>query len=158
MRSRRTKKPSVSVLRACITVAGANCPDAALVLNRTNFYRARHQVGPLVWDDALAAGSAAYAKVLAKACVLQHSDTKTYGENLMMVQQLPKPDNTCSIGIHSWYGEVKNYIFNTQRVRGPGKACTCRAFRSLAGYSGIRSGWVRLRWARSLTHASIAQE
>ncbi len=32
---------------------------------------------------------------------------------LPQVQQLPKPDNTCLIGVRSWYGEVKNYIFET---------------------------------------------
>ncbi|GLC44735.1 hypothetical protein PLESTF_001938800 [Pleodorina starrii] len=94
------------------TLSGG-CPDAAGILNLTNFYRARHQAPALTWNASLAAASAAYAQKLADGgCTLKHSGGRDYGENLMMVQRAPKPDNNCTVAARSWYSEVQDYDFS----------------------------------------------
>jgi uncharacterized protein YkwD len=99
-----------------VHAGGGNCPDAATLLNLTNVYRVRHQASPMNWSDSLAAAATAYAQKLAKnGCQLVHSGVKDAGENLMMWQGYPKPDNSCTGAIRSWYGEVKNYNFNAPR-------------------------------------------
>ncbi|GIM12035.1 hypothetical protein Vretimale_15488 [Volvox reticuliferus] len=93
-------------------ITGGNCPDAETVLTQHNFYRARHQAGALRWSPTLAADSTAYAQLLARqGCSLRHSYGRDYGENLMLVQQVPKPDDTCNLAVRSWYDEVQDYDF-----------------------------------------------
>ncbi|GIM12013.1 hypothetical protein Vretimale_15470, partial [Volvox reticuliferus] len=95
------------------SVSGGNCPDALEILDRHNFFRARHQAPPLEWDEDLAAASTSYAQLLAsQGCPLRHSTGRDYGENLLLTQGVPKPDSSCIPAIISWYSEVKYYDFD----------------------------------------------
>lgn len=64
-----------------------------------NVARARHGVPDLVWDESLAASSAAWAK----NCRFSHSRT---GENLCAGH---KDWNAC---ISAWYNEIASYTFS----------------------------------------------
>ncbi|GIM12019.1 hypothetical protein Vretimale_15482 [Volvox reticuliferus] len=95
------------------TPPGGNCPDALEILNRHNFFRARHQAPPLEWDDELAAASTSYAQLLAsQGCPLRHTYNVNYGENLFALTVYPKPDMSCTPAVISWYREVDDYDFD----------------------------------------------
>ncbi|GLI70341.1 hypothetical protein VaNZ11_015300, partial [Volvox africanus] len=95
---------------------GTSCPDAEYVLNKHNTYRGKHQAGALQWSVILAQSATAYAQELArKGCPLWHSPGNDVGENLLVTQRVPKPDNTCGMAVQAWYEEVKDYDFSTPR-------------------------------------------
>ncbi|GIL67279.1 hypothetical protein Vafri_20710 [Volvox africanus] len=97
-------------------LGGTSCPDAEFVLARHNVYRGRHQARPLRWSVILAESATAYAQQLARqGCPLTHSPDNDIGENLLVSQRVPKPDNTCGMAAQAWYGEVQDYEFNTSR-------------------------------------------
>ncbi|GIL67258.1 hypothetical protein Vafri_20690 [Volvox africanus] len=110
------KDTDYSIAAAEDGVPGGNCPDAQVILDRHNVYRARHQAPPLGWDEDLAAAATAYAQQLAsQGCPLRHSTGRDYGENLLLTQGYPKPDSYCTLAVNSWYDEVENYDFTAPR-------------------------------------------
>ncbi|GIL92976.1 hypothetical protein Vretimale_15483 [Volvox reticuliferus] len=92
---------------------GGNCPDAQALLELNNLFRVRHQAPPFQWNPSLAASSAVYAQQLADdSCQIKHSNSRSYGENLLSMQAIPKPDNSCASAVQSWYNEVQFYNFS----------------------------------------------
>ena len=70
-------------------------------LDAHNTYRVRHQVDPLVWDDAVAASAQSWAD----GCVFEHSGVG-YGENLAWGHSSMKA------AIDVWYDEVSRYDYS----------------------------------------------
>ncbi|EFJ53192.1 hypothetical protein VOLCADRAFT_55219, partial [Volvox carteri f. nagariensis] len=95
---------------------GSNCPDAKTILERHNWYRARHQTPALQWDAEMAAEATAYAHVLARRdCILAHSMGMD-GENLVTKRGYPSIDSTCILAPTAWYREVMYYNFDAKRL------------------------------------------
>ncbi|GLI70344.1 hypothetical protein VaNZ11_015305 [Volvox africanus] len=92
---------------------GSICPDTQSLLERKNLYRVLHQAPAFQWNLSLAASAAVYAQQLAgDSCQIKHSSSRSYGENLFSIQAIPKPDNSCSVAVQSWYSEVQFYNFS----------------------------------------------
>jgi len=78
-------------------------------LKEHNLNRAKHDDTPnLTWDDTLASGAQQWANRLANMGRLQHSSSRSYGENLYMAGGWGTPA-TCKSATSSWYAEIKKY-------------------------------------------------
>ena len=68
-----------------------------------NLNRAKHDDTPnLTWDDTLASGAQQWANRLANMGRLQHSSSRSYGENLYMAGGWGTPA-TCKSATSSWW-------------------------------------------------------
>ncbi|EFJ53190.1 hypothetical protein VOLCADRAFT_86225 [Volvox carteri f. nagariensis] len=100
---------------------GGKCNDTEAVLEKTNLYRVRHQSRPMVWSETLAASAQAYAEYLAqRECVLQHSMSNYFGENLMMVWR-----SSFQMGCGVAIGDIE-IDMNSRLYQGSCKMVVCR--------------------------------
>ncbi|XP_070551500.1 venom allergen 5-like isoform X2 [Ptychodera flava] len=75
-----------------------------------NYFRCLHGVGPLKWDDKLAAFARTVASDNAARGYIHHSDSD-YGENIAM-QQLQGEKQATGYGfVKMWYDEIEMYNF-----------------------------------------------
>jgi uncharacterized protein YkwD len=87
-------------------------PDAQILVDEHNRYRAEHCADPLTWDDELAAVAQAWADKLEDAgCAFEHSSTP-YGENLAAGSSGAMPPEDV---VAMWYREVDAYDFKKGR-------------------------------------------
>ncbi|KAG2323569.1 hypothetical protein Bca52824_016782 [Brassica carinata] len=89
--------------------------ETLLVHNRV---RAEVGVGPMVWDNKLAAFAQNYANVRSKDCALQHSTDEMYGENIAAGWLKSKESMSGPIAAKLWYGEKKFYNYETNKCSG----------------------------------------
>ena len=64
---------------ACATVTAA---DKAELVAQHNAWRAKYNVPPLVWDDAVAHTAQQWAEILARSGTFTHRPDTPYGENI----------------------------------------------------------------------------
>lgn len=73
------KADAAAAAEGRVSAQAAATPALQAVLTAHNIYRARHSAPAMTWDDAAAAGAAAYAA----RCIWQHDANRgPYGENL----------------------------------------------------------------------------
>ena len=99
-RNSTTPRPPTS---AALTKLSA---DATAALTRHNFYRRRHQVADLIWDDAIAASAAKWVA----GCPQGHSGYAGMGENMAWATS-----KTVKGMVDMWYNEVScmGYVMYT---------------------------------------------
>lgn len=77
-----------------------------------NTYRAKHHAKPILHEESISVFSQSYADKLISTNKFEHSNNKSYGENLAFFGGL-KNDQLTLIkkAIDNWYSEVKLYDF-----------------------------------------------
>lgn len=90
----------------------------AETLDVHNRVRAEVGVGPMVWDNKLAAFAQNYANVRSRDCALQHSPDEMYGENIAGGWLKSKESMSGPIAAKLWYGEKKFYNYETNKCSG----------------------------------------
>ena len=93
-----------------------------------NILRRAHGSQALVWSQELGDAAQKWCENLALRDELQHDnktmDSKNQGENLAAITVMdpqrngPSP-NACVLVVGEWYGELKNYNFQTGLPKGP---------------------------------------
>ncbi|KAI3991463.1 hypothetical protein MKX01_000550 [Papaver californicum] len=79
-----------------------------------NEARADVNVGPLIWDNNVAAYATNYANQRAGDCSLTHSTGGPYGENLAM----SSADLTAADAVKLWVDEISNYDYQSNSCQG----------------------------------------
>ncbi|PIN16200.1 Defense-related protein containing SCP domain [Handroanthus impetiginosus] len=82
-----------------------------------NAARAQVQVGPIAWDDNVAAFAQSYANQRIGDCNLVHSGNKQYGENIAWGTDL-----TGQAAVDMWVSEKPNYDYSSNSCVG-GSQC-----------------------------------
>jgi hypothetical protein len=96
-----------------------------------NNYRTKHQATPLTWDNNIAAFSQQWSFYLLSNNLFQHSQNKSYGENLAMFQGYGSNIlELFKMAIDSWYNEVKSYDFNSPGFSSGTGHFTCLVWKS----------------------------
>ncbi|XP_072951953.1 pathogenesis-related protein PR-1 type-like [Typha angustifolia] len=91
------------------TTSAQNSPQD--FLDPHNAARAEVNVGPLSWDDNVAAFAQDYANQRAGDCALQHSGTSLYGENIYMGPA--GASWTAANAVDLWVKEKQYYDYNS---------------------------------------------
>ncbi|KAK1323781.1 hypothetical protein QJS10_CPA02g00038 [Acorus calamus] len=121
---------TLGTLMVVRTTQAQNSPQD--FLDAHNAARAHVGVGPMSWDDTVAAYARDYAHKRAADCTLEHSDPGgLYGENIF---EGSGSDWTASDAVNLWVEEVKDYDYNSN---------TCAAGQVCGHYTQVV-------WARSV--------
>lgn len=90
-------------------------------VNAHNNARSQVGVGPISWDDSVAAFAQSYARQRAGDCLLQHSGSQQYGENIA-IGGGSGFDFTGQNAVNLWVQEQKDYDYKSNTCA-PGKVC-----------------------------------
>ena len=103
----------------------------AEISNYINTYRAIHQSPPLTWDDTIATFSQEWANTLLAENRFQHSENKSYGENLAYYQGYGTDIMTLlKKAVHDWYNEHALYDYNNPGFSSGTGHFTCLVWKS----------------------------
>ncbi|XP_021911913.1 pathogenesis-related protein 1-like [Carica papaya] len=128
--------PLVVALLATINICHAqNSPQD--FLNAHNAARARDGVGPMRWDNKVAAFAQNYVNQLKSTCRLVHS-SGPYGENLAW----GSPDLAGTAAVKMWVDEKPFYDYNSNTCA-PGKVCG--HYTQVVWRNSVRLGCARAR-------------
>ena len=95
---------------ACISLAD----DSSFkdnILKRHNYYRQKHGVDALTWNEEVAAYARQWAETLASQNAMRHRGQNRYGENIYYKSG---GSFDADMPVDAWYAEVKDYNFNRQ--------------------------------------------
>ena len=91
-------------------------------MERHNELREKHHVPPLVLSRELCEIATKYAQKICKASTFQHSHDnykgRAMGENLYWASGMS--NLTGKDPVQSWYDEIKDYNFDTNKAKNPG--------------------------------------
>ncbi|KAH7832879.1 hypothetical protein Vadar_001003 [Vaccinium darrowii] len=105
-------------------------------LDAHNSARSAVGVGPMTWDDEVAAFAQNYANQRAGDCALMHSGGK-YGENLAE----GSGDFTGAAAVGLWVGEKSNYDYGSNSCVGG----ECRHYTQVVWSNSVRLGCARVQ-------------
>ncbi|GIL92975.1 hypothetical protein Vretifemale_20450, partial [Volvox reticuliferus] len=91
---------------------GGSCPDIKAVLDAHNTLRAVHKSPALTWSSDLAASATAWAKNQSTSCRTGSSSFAKLGENVFLMQSMPRPSSDCVQAVRPWYTGIKEYKFD----------------------------------------------
>ena len=81
---------------------------AQTMLNKHNFYRARHHAPSLTWDSTVASAARSWIS----RCQFQHELNSKSGENLYMYTGTQTGQDAATTAADMWYNEVQYYDYN----------------------------------------------
>ncbi|KAF9587699.1 hypothetical protein IFM89_004531 [Coptis chinensis] len=113
---------------------GQNSPQD--YLSPHNAARAQVGVGPMTWDNSVAAFAQNYANRMASSCNLVHSGGP-YGENLAG----SSGDLSATAAVNLWVGERQFYNYNTNSCNGG----ECLHYTQVVWRNSVRLGCGRAR-------------
>ncbi|KAA8536307.1 hypothetical protein F0562_028785 [Nyssa sinensis] len=106
-------------------------------LDAHNAARAAVGVGPMTWDNKVAAFAQNYAKSRIGDCKLVHSTNRPYGENLAA----GSGDFTGRAAVNLWVAERPNYKYNSNSCVGG----ECLHYTQVVWRKSVRLGCARVR-------------
>ncbi|KAL3621047.1 hypothetical protein CASFOL_035959 [Castilleja foliolosa] len=106
-------------------------------LDPHNAARAEVGVGPMVWDENVAAFAQSYANSRIGDCKLAHSGNQQYGENIAE----GSGDFTSQAAVGLWVGEKSNYDHASNTCVGG----ECRHYTQVVWRNSVRLGCARVQ-------------
>ncbi|XP_059653086.1 pathogenesis-related leaf protein 6-like [Cornus florida] len=106
-------------------------------LDAHNAARAAVGVGPMTWDDKVAAFAQNYANQRIGDCNMVHSTNRPYGENLAA----GSGDFTGRAAVNMWVGEKANYNHNSNSCVGG----ECLHYTQVVWRNSVRLGCARVK-------------
>lgn len=128
-----------ALLCACVLVLAAagvcaqNSPQD--YLESHNAARAQVGVGPMEWDDTVAAFAENYANGRIGDCELEHSNGE-YGENLFKGSQ-----GTAADAVELWVGENQHYDYSSNSCE---QGRECRHYTQVVWRNSVKLGCARV--------------
>ncbi|KAK9097094.1 hypothetical protein Sjap_022591 [Stephania japonica] len=107
------------------------CVWTTMIVVPQNAARAQVGVGPLVWDETVAATARNYANQRAGDCSLVHSGNRNYGENLAMSTGSLSPAEAVKL----WTDERQHYDYSSNSCVG-----VCGHYTQVVWASSVRLG------------------
>ena len=135
----------VSLSLTCIIALGFAMMQSSLAqldsqqdfIDAHNSARAQVSVGPMTWDEEIAAFALQYANQHAGDCSMVHSRNPQYGENLAM----STGDLTGTAAVNMWVNEKANYDVKSNSCVGG----ECRHYTQVVWRDSVRLGCAKVR-------------
>lgn len=110
--------------------------DILEITNYINNYRNKHNSPNLEHNGDISKNSNAYAQLLCKLQKYDNSISKTYGENIILYNNIENPNiiNLIKETIDLWYNEYKNYNFDLAKGSSQTKHFTCLIWKNSTKY------------------------
>ncbi|KAF8404816.1 hypothetical protein HHK36_009706 [Tetracentron sinense] len=107
-------------------------------VNAHNAARADVGVGPIAWDDSVANYAQGYANQRMGDCALQHSGSRSYGENIATGSGF---ELTGTDAVKMWVDEKESYDYNSNSCVGG----QCGHYTQVVWRNSVRLGCARVQ-------------